>query len=147
MCTCHIRKMQKLQIWYVYIILIALVFFSGENKIIVIYFTGLHSFSIIMGEGRGGEERGGEERGGEGKNLPPLWNPKYATGLGLGSGLRLGLRLMNCDFENNKWRHLLNILNDRIVGVLRFSVTRLNPPIKFYLFFGDVFIRQLRIYL
>ena len=26
-------------------------FFSGENKIIVIYFTGLHSFSIIMGYG------------------------------------------------------------------------------------------------
>ena len=24
-------------------------FFSGENKIIIIYFTGLHSFSIIMG--------------------------------------------------------------------------------------------------
>ena len=26
-------------------------FFSGENKIIIIYFTGLHSFSIIMGYG------------------------------------------------------------------------------------------------
>ena len=26
-------------------------FFSGENKIIIIYFTGLHSFSIIMGSG------------------------------------------------------------------------------------------------
>ena len=35
----------------------------------------------------------------------------------LGLGFRLGLRLLNCDFENNKWRHLLNILNDRIVEV------------------------------
>ena len=44
-------------------------------------------------------------------------------GLGLGSGLGLGLGLANCDIENNIWRHLLNILNNRIVEVLRFSVT------------------------
>ena len=37
--------------------------------------------------------------------------------------LRITLGLLNCDFENNIWRHLLNILNDRIVEVLRFSVT------------------------
>ena len=46
------------------------------------------------------------------------------VGIGLGLGLGLGLRLLNCDIENNKWRHLPNILNDRIVEVLRFSVTR-----------------------
>ena len=44
-------------------------------------------------------------------------------GLGLGLGLGLELWLLNCDFENNIWHHLLNILNDRIVEVLRFSVT------------------------
>ena len=43
-------------------------------------------------------------------------------GLGLGLGLGLELWLLNCDIENNIWRHLLNILNDRIVEVLRFSV-------------------------
>ena len=48
---------------------------------------------------------------------------RVGLGLGLGLRLRLGLRLLNSDVENNKWRHLLNILNDRIVEVLRFSVT------------------------
>ena len=33
-------------------------------------------------------------------------------GLGLGSGLGFGLGSLNCDFENNIWRHLLNIFND-----------------------------------
>ena len=28
-----------------------------------------------------------------------------------------GLGLLNCDIENYIWRHLLNILNDRIVEV------------------------------
>ena len=31
---------------------------------------------------------------------------------------------VNRYFENNIWRHLLNILNDIVVGVLRFSCTR-----------------------
>ena len=61
----------------------------------------------------------------------------YGLGYGLGLGLGLGLVLLlitlkkfiftqtqpkvNRDFENNIWRHLLNIINDRIVEV-RFSV-------------------------
>ena len=61
----------------------------------------------------------------------------YGLGLNLGLGLGLGLVLLlitlknfnfthiqpkvNRDFENNIWRHLLNIINDRIVEV-RFSV-------------------------
>ena len=50
--------------------------------------------------------------------------------LGLGLGLRLGL--LSCDIENNIWRHLLNILNDRIVEVLRFSVIILMRTTLFY---------------
>ena len=58
----------------------------------------------------------------------------YSLVLGLGSFLLL-LTLkrfifthtqlkVNRHFENNIWRHLLNIINDRIVEVLRFSVAR-----------------------
>ena len=37
--------------------------------------------------------------------------------LGLWLGLGLGSGLLNCDFKNNIWRHLLNIFNDPTVKV------------------------------
>ena len=60
-------------------------------------------------------------------NIPLGLGLEFGLGLGLGLGLELGLGLglelwlLNCEIENNIWRHLLNILNDRIVEVLRFS--------------------------
>ena len=46
------------------------------------------------------------------------------SGLGLVRfRVRVRVMVIKSDIENNIWRHLLNILNDRIVEVLRFSVT------------------------
>ena len=61
--------------------------------------------------------------------------------LGLGLGLEFGLGLFNCDFENNIWRHLLNIFKDRIVEVLGFSVTHFHQHNSlFSLFNHPVFL-------